>query len=460
MRRIVGSVRFRVTVVATVAVAVLLGLASFTIVRLVERDLIREAEDVVNGTINQLRADLGTSALPEDVLLEYETPDGVLWVGLIEEADAVVGSLIDPDSGDWIGELVLDPETGELMEAFIADEEVPNVAVPADLQEMVASAVRLEEGDFLIAAYPLDGVRGSVASLRRTLAATVPILAVALALLVWWLVGRALRPVGAIISQADRITTRTLHERVPESGADDEIADLARVVNDMLDRIEGGVSRQRQFVADASHELRTPLASIRAAAELSQSIDDPDRRGELAGDVLAEVDRIDDLVEDLLSLARFDEAPHDRSEVVDLRSVVEEVVARTAETGSIEVVVSASPVDVAGDRRQLERVVENLVANAVRHAETRVSISVQAQARQAIVVVTDDGPGIRDEDRERVFERFVRLDESRARGGFGLGLSIVRAIVRGHGGRVVVAAPPPGGGTSVEVVLPRAADTG
>ena len=112
MRWMFGSVRFRVTLVAAVLVALLLGVTAFVILRLVERDLIGEAEDVVNATINEVRQDLGVSSLPDDALLRYDTPSGPLFIGIVQEEDAVIGALVDPDTGEWLGELVLDPETG------------------------------------------------------------------------------------------------------------------------------------------------------------------------------------------------------------------------------------------------------------------------------------------------------------------------------------------------------------
>ena len=449
------SVRFRVTAIATLVVAALLAVTSVVILRLVERDLVAEAEDAVNETIVGLREDLGANALPDDSFLEVDTEFGTVLVGLVQEGDELIGELIDPETDDYLGELLLDPDTGEILDAFLEDDDVPVEDITPDVREVIASAVQLEGGDYIVAGFPLEGIRESINSLRHTLLITIPLLVLALALVVWWLVGWALRPVGAITDRAREITTATLHERVPQPNSGDEIAALARVVNDMLDRIEQGVTRQQQFVADASHELRTPLASIRAAAELGEASTDPQRARELTADVLAEVDRIDELVDDLLALARLEEDAHAGWEVFDLGQVVAEAASRGA--GDLQVSIQADQaVAVRGRARHWERVVENLVGNAARHGAAAAVVSVESGTGLGRVVVTDDGPGIPEADRERVFERFTRLDEARPLGGFGLGLPIVRAIARSHGGDAYIETPRSGSGTRVVATIPLA----
>jgi len=214
-------------------------------------------------------------------------------------------------------------------------------------------------------------------------------------------------------------------------------------MNAMLERLETGSDRQRRFVGDASHELRSPLATIRAAHEIAAL--HPDSRDWTATgrDVLAELDRLDHLVDDLLLLARADEhGLRLRTVDVDLEDLLNRETGRLRKLGRLTVTVAAPPARVQGDPVQLARALRNLVDNAARHAEGRVDLRLQAVGENVAVEVEDDGPGIPEADRERVFERFVRLDESRTRasGGTGLGLAIAREISTAHGGSVSVEA--------------------
>ena len=446
------SVRFRVTAVATVLVALLLAVASVVILRLVENDLISEAEGALNETIADLRDDIGAVTLPDEVLLELNTGSDTVFVGLIEGDDELIGEIIDPDTEEFVAELFIDPSTGEVVRAFAEGEEVPVTEISESVREVIASAVRLDTGQYLIAGIELTGVRDSIDALRRTMLVVVPLLVVAMALVVWWLVGFALRPVSNVTARAREITAATLHERVPEPQTDDEIGDLARVLNDMLDRIEGGVAKQRQFIADASHELRTPLAAIRAAAEIQESTDRR-RSKELAEDIQAEVDRMDELVDDLLALARLDESDRTGWDRFDLATVTTDLVLEG--TSSVRVRSDATgPVWIDGRRRDWERVIDNLVANADRYGASSVQVEIRADGDRGVLRVIDDGPGIPEADRERVFERFTRLDEARSPSGFGLGLAIVRAVARSHGGDATIGDPPEGGGTTVVVIVP------
>jgi signal transduction histidine kinase len=248
---------------------------------------------------------------------------------------------------------------------------------------------------------------------------------------------------------------------VPDPPADDEIGRLARTMNRMLGRLEQAQARQRRLVADASHELRSPVATIRQHAEVALA--HPGRTGsaELAATVLAEDLRLQRLTEDLLLLTRADErslAPRRRP--VDLDDLVLEEARRLRDATGLRVDTTAvSAGRVAGDAAGLRRVLRNLGDNASRHARERLALSVADRDATVVLAVDDDGPGIPDADRERVFERFVRLDGARARddGGSGLGLAIVAELAAAHGGTVAVAASPLGG-ARVEVWLPRLAD--
>lgn len=255
----------------------------------------------------------------------------------------------------------------------------------------------------------------------------------------------ALRPVGALRHGAADITAAGLAEqRLPVPGARDEIHRLAITLNAMLDRIDSATSRQRTFVGDAAHELRSPLASLRVQLEVGQRLGPRADWPELVEDVLVDVERLDRLVADLLSLARLDETAVLRDpQPVALDELVDSVV-RGYVHARVPVSATGAPAVVVGDADALRRVAINLIDNAVRHATSEVTVTVRPaqRANREVVVLTvvDDGPGIPEGERERVFDRFYRMQESRSRqtGGTGLGLPIVRDIVRNHGGRVRV----------------------
>jgi signal transduction histidine kinase len=266
---------------------------------------------------------------------------------------------------------------------------------------------------------------------------------------VWYLAGRALKPVEDIRSQAEAITGTTLDRRVPEPDTQDEVGRLARTMNAMLDRLEVSSRKQRQFVSDASHELRSPIASIRTNLEVALRNADRADWPAVATRALEDDERMEEMVTDLLDLARLDEyeetAPVSSLPEVDLDELVLDETLRPHRSQIDTARVSAGRVH--GRSEQLSRVVRNLLDNADRHARSRVALSLQNGAGAVELTVDDDGPGIAPDDRERVFERFTRLDDGRARdaGGLGLGLSMVKAIVERHGGTVEVTEAPIGG---------------
>jgi signal transduction histidine kinase len=274
----------------------------------------------------------------------------------------------------------------------------------------------------------------------------------------WWIVGRTLRPVEDIRLEVEQISTSELSRRVPVPAGKDEIGRLAATMNRMLGRLESGHDRQRRFVSDASHELRSPVASIRQHAEVARAHADAMPPRDLADAVLLEVERLQGLVDDLLVLAQIDEGVPQASIDVDVDDLVLAEVARLRAATSLDVDARAiSAARVRGDRTRLERVVRNLGDNAARHARARVALSVGQRDGVVVVVIDDDGPGIPEDDRARVFERFVRRDEARTRGdgGAGLGLAIVRDVVDRHGGTVALSDSDLGG-LRAEVTLPGA----
>ena len=321
---------------------------------------------------------------------------------------------------------------------------VRTVDVAAGPARMLTRAVG---EDTVVVAAGLDDVEESVAALVRGLAIGVPLSAAVLAAIVWWAVGRALRPVDAIRAEVDEISASRLDRRVPEPATAEEIARLARTMNAMLARLQNAADRQRAFVADASHELRSPLARMRAELEVDLAHPQTADPGGTAASVLAETGTLQRLVDDLLLLARGDAGALEpgRREPVDLDEVVQARVAALRSAGEQRIDVGGvRPAQVAGDADQLQRAVANLLDNAVHHARNRVVVTLDEGPDGVELTVADDGPGVPPAERERIFERFTRLDDARSTrdGGAGLGLAIARDIAERHGGTLTVDGPP------------------
>jgi signal transduction histidine kinase len=422
------SVRFRVTLAATTLFAVALALASFALVRFVHDSLSDDIARTNREQLDQVAQQLRSGTPPADVRL----PNGPDFraTGPNGRPIAFAGF-----SGRRPGP---PPRFQE-----------PRVTETRTVETVTGQQITL------IAERSLAEVDNSVNSITSALLIGVPLLVVLVALLTWWLAGRALRPVEAIRSEAAEITASTIHRRVPEPATNDEVGRLARTMNSMLDRLEESSLRQRRFVSDASHELRSPVAAIRAQVEVALRKGETSNWPEVAHHVLSEDERLEQAVTELLDLARAEEGGVLDESDVDLDEVVRE------ETGRERRV----PVDtrqvlagrVRGSQPQLARVVRNLLDNACRHARSNVAIALGTRDGVVWLAVDDDGPGVPRVDRARVFDRFTRLDEGRVRdaGGMGLGLSMVKAIVERHGGAVAVGDAPIGGARFI-VRLPAA----
>ena len=368
-----------------------------------------------------------------------------------------LGEFGDFDDLSKLAEQVFSEEWFQEIDPNILDQipEAPILPTPARSVDQLVFGTRDVAGIDVIVAAPTDGIDRTVDRLRTALWAAVPIAMVLTGLVTWLLAGRALRPVRSITDHTGRIRTGTLHERVPVPDSNDEIAGLATEMNDMLDRLEREDRRRRQFVADASHELRSPIASIHTQAEVALAESGDDETAQLAGGVLAEAERLGTIVDDLLALARHDEALAPPGAVVDLDDIVLAAAARprrlTVDTSSV------SGGQVRGRPDELARMVTHLLDNAARHGRSMVRVGVETAGADVRLRVDDDGPGVPPDDRQRVFERFVRLDEARVRddGGAGLGLAVVDMVVRSAGGSVAVTESDLGG-ARFEVRLPAA----
>lgn len=434
------SVRARTTAAATVVVAIGFSVAAVLLLQTLHAALSRSQDDTARSRAYDLAVLATDGTLPAE--LAPAGDDGFIQV--LDGSGAVLAS-----TPNVAGRERLVPADAPLGEP--AARTVRDVRDDADLEDYRVWSVTTStpQGPVSVhVANSLELVSETVALVRGILLVGIPLVVALLGLATWVVVGRALRPVAAITAEVADISDADLDRRVPVPPGDDEIARLGRTMNAMLDRLARSSARQRAFAADASHELQSPLARLRTQLEVARAHPAGTNWQGLAPALLADSEEMERLVRDLLFLAQEDERPGAAGVgavtgggLVDLDDVVLEEAARVRATGRCEVAtarVSAGPV--RGSREELGRLVRNLLENAVRHAARRVEVSLSGVGDRVELVVRDDGPGIAPEHRDRVFERFVRLDGARSRdsGGSGLGLSIVAAIAARHGGTVQV----------------------
>ncbi len=334
----------------------------------------------------------------------------------------------------------------------------PPLGMPSLLRVV---AVGASGHQVVIAAVSYAQVHDSLGTLGKALLIGTPLLFGLLALAIWLVTGYTLRPIAELRRGAAEVTETGVPRDLPVPPARDEVRSLAVTLNDMLSRLADAQQRQRDLVSDTAHELRSPIASIRAQLEVA--LDHPDGLDwpETARDVHADTLRLARLTEDLLLLARLD-GQHLRRKHTDLSAMCVSVAARYTAARVPVRADAPAPCVVAGDPDALSRLVVNLLDNAVRHAASRVCVSVRGDEGWAVLVVSDDGPGIPAEDAERAFGRFSRLDNARSRTGeegvqgSGLGLAIVRSTAEAHGGSATLGDAGPG--LRAVVRLPLAAD--
>jgi signal transduction histidine kinase len=440
MGRWARTVRVRATIGAVVVVGVASVGGAVALVSVVHDNLVGNVRNNVEVRAREIASTLTAGGRPG---LAVSAPDEQLI------------QVLDADGG------VLDASTNLTGRPAVAD------LRPGDVREIQPG---LDEDPFLavaVAAGPVTVVVARALSdpvdstmlLVNLLVVGIPVLLAIVGATTWLVVGRSLAPVAAITREVDAISAAELHRRVPEPGSGDEIAALAHTMNRMLGRLQHASASQRRFVSDASHELRTPVATIRHRAEVAQVHPDRTTVAGLAGFVQEEAVRLQVLIDDLLLLARVDEAGLVlRRAAVDLDDVVFAEAARLRATTPLRIdVARVSAGRVVGDQAALRRMVRNLADNAARHATSAVALAVRDEENTVSLLVDDDGPGIPVPERQRVLGRFVRLADARARdeGGTGLGLAIVAEIAAAHGGTFLIADAPLGGARA-HVVLPAA----
>jgi signal transduction histidine kinase len=427
--RTIYTVRVRVTLIATITVAVVLAVMAIGLVALQHRVLLDQLDEALQTDVAQVAsafesspdANLRNPGGDDDAVAQVVTLDG-----------AVVAS-----SANAAGRAPLASVPGD--EAITTTHSIEG----DEPYRLVSARIDTADGRMLVVhvASPLDDIDETTRTVIAALAVAVPLVTVLLGAVVFVLVGRTLRSIERIRREVDTIGPDELDHRVPQPPGDDEISRLATTMNTMLDRLERGDRRQRRFVADASHELRTPLARIRTELEVDLRHPETADQAATARSVLDEIDQLQRLVDDLLVLARHDaDGVAARSApLVDLDDIVLDEVRAASGSRSIDAA-RVSAAQVHGDSDALRRVTRNLLDNAVRHARDTVRVTLTETSGDVILTVTDDGPGIPAERRDDVFERFTTLDDARTGGrhGTGLGLAIARAIVTAHGGAIEV----------------------
>ncbi|MFC7487623.1 HAMP domain-containing sensor histidine kinase [Knoellia sp. CPCC 206453] len=429
-------------------VAIVLGVIGFAVA--LDRILYSAAQDSARTHAAEISSTIESGGRPASEALTDVTSKGSL-LQILDSQQRVVASSEPALAGAPI--TTLRPEPG----VVDVDQEATLPGEVGDPHALVAQGVKDPDGTayVVVVANPLDVEATSLRTATVLLVLGAVVLLLILMVLINRILRQALEPVERIRSEVARITrvNGRGHLTVPPSG--DEIARLAETMNVMLDRLERADALTHRFISDASHELRSPLATIRAAIEISehQTGPDPERDAVIHGEVL----RMQHLVEDLLTLAKADDGVPLALEEVDLDDLVESELRRLRATGTVPVTASISAARIVGDRLKLAQALRNLVDNAMRHTTGDVALAVRPVEDLIVLTVDNHGPPVGADQREAVFERFARLEESRERdtGGSGLGLAIVRTIVEAHQG-TVEATETPDGQCRFEVRLPRA----
>ena len=444
------SLRARLLLVSVLALAVGLASGGVLLVAVLNYALIRginaEALDTAHAVAKLVDQRSLSNPIPVSAALQTQVIDAQ-------------GRVVASSAGvDRLFPMLYPEELDRMTDGKVIQVPGSRIGLDGEARVVMVTAGPPTEPVRVLVARSTSDLHEGVRLLRYSVLVAFPVLIVLLGAVLWRVLGAALGPVDALRAGAEEITGGTRAGRLPVPESRDEIHRLAVTLNGMLHRLDAARARQRAFVADAAHELRSPLTNMRTELEVAQRIPDSTDWPALSADLLTDVERLSRLVDDLLLLARSDDGAAAgrpltaRIEDVDLGQLVADVASRYP---SVAFVRPAGCLSVAGEPDALARVVANLLDNAVRHARSQVSAAVVEDGPDhRRITVTDDGPGIPAADRERVFDRFTRLDDARARdaGGSGLGLAIVQELVRRHGGTVTLGDAEPG--LRVDVRLP------
>jgi len=428
------SVRLRIAVLAALLTTIAIAGAAAVLVTTLRASLISSSDDSSLSRGRDLVASHANGLLTDPITSVSE--DGVAQV--VADDGTVVAASENITGAARLSDVVPGDEPVKLILRDAPDDD--------ETEDYRVWAVR-GDGVTAYVGTSLESVTEIVLDLTRFLIIGLPLLVILFAAGTWLMVGRTLRPVEDIRKAAATISHRRLDRRVPSPPSNDEIGRLARTMNEMLGRLEDAANRERDFVGNASHELRSPLAAFRTQLEVAAAHPDGVDWPSLATDLLADGNRMEGLVQDLLFLAREDGEDTRPQTPVDLDDVVLEEVSRMRSTCPADVRaegVSAAPV--LGHREDLARLVRNLLDNACAYATKHVDVSLVTNDGRVELTVADDGPGIEAEDRPRIFDRFYRADPVRNRhtSGTGLGLAIAASVAEAHGGSIDVRDGGPG----------------
>jgi signal transduction histidine kinase len=426
-----GTVRTRTTVAATLVLGLALLIGGIAMLSLLHRSLVRNLDDVADIRSDDIAALARRGALPARLSLEDDAVGQV-----VDDKGRVVAA--SANVSDEVPIASIHPTGGEPVTSTVDD--IPGVA--GEYRLLVLRATSPDGPVTIFVGTNLEPAHETLFLVRTSLLVAAPLLLGMVATMTWITVGRALHPVEAIRAHVANLSSTDRRRRVPVPRTDDEIGRLAATMNTMLDRLQAATDKQNRFVADASHELQSPLAAARTDLEVALTHPDATNWPDTARDLLEENRHMERLVADLLFVARSDDTPTPApTRPVDLHEIVRDEAARL--TGSNDTPVDTTAVSsafVRGRRDDLARAVRNLLDNAQHHATSTVTIELNNGDHAVTLVVEDDGPGIQPEHRDRIFERFARLDDARTRSGTGtgLGLAIVKEIIEHHHGRVAV----------------------
>jgi len=447
------GIRKRSVLSAVVVVTFSLLVGGAFLLLVLQSSLISSAWDDLALHANDVARLVQEEGIEETRATLAEDPRSAEQVQIIDETNQVVGWSIRALRTDPIS--ALRPAPGRT-----AKEKLTHVPALGSDDEILVSARGVElhgKRYVVLVAAPLEVQTNTLRTVGLLLLAAAPLLVALVALAVWVLVGRSLTTVERIRRQVAEIDGRRLHERVEVPPTGDEVAALASTMNQMLDKLEQSDNSHRAFFSDASHELRSPLSTLVMTAEVA-SLDESGKTWlDMQQTVLNESIRMQSLVEDLLTLAKVD-ADQLQLDVqdVDLEDVLDAEIKRLRTIYSLQVKAQLQPMRVRGDERRLTQVFRNLMDNAARHAKSTIMVGMERRPGEVVVSVDNDGEIISAKDRNRVFERFARLDASRSSdgGGSGLGLPISREIMVAHGGTVL--ATESEGWCRFQVILPAA----
>lgn len=444
------------TIAVVVGAIVLLAVLRQSLTSQIDDELFQRSFDVIEG--------IETLGFPDDTLLPgdwqtiavvFDDQDEVIVSNLALLDSMTAEDLLTSLPGEDLEESY-DVGTGDQIPAFTVRLPGDNFTETRTLGLLGSDS---EPTYWVYLGRTLQSVNETVDAARRWALIAGPLLIALIGGLTWWLTGRTLRRVEQLATEVDEITaTADLSRRVNESRGDDELAQLSTTMNQMLERLQLNESRQQRFMSDAAHELRSPLASINAQLDVDLAHPLTAEWPATAVAVRQDTARLQRIIEDLLALARSESAPATLHRLVDLDDVIFDQAHAIKRPDGITIDVSGVGAGaVRGSQDQFERVIVNLLANAVRHAHSTVHVVLTVDGGEALVVVNDDGDGVDPKDHRVIFDRFVRLDEARSRdqGGTGLGLALTREIIEAHGGTIAVGTSPTGG-ARFEVRLPAA----